>query len=511
MKVSDVVSVVATLLAAISACYLAFVAGDYAIALVVGVALPIVVAAVILVTRGSKKLIVIATFIGIALLTTTLLVRWKEQDLIEAYLDSIADANANYANTEWPPLPLTTDGRTTTSHYLSAFAVSKPTIAFVAGPAGSGKSALIKAMVGESYASTRAGTIFIQLSKIQEQVSAPRTPQMYGTQLGLGAIPTIESSNAQSSGLFGVLCQSQLQAARVSGEFNDKDFEKKWPFTLRTADSNQRRFTEGCIDRFKGESKKAQGLRIFLDDLDEIAEPSLLKLMTLVDETIRSLPPQPAHKVLIVLSGRPEVFYIASREKRSLWDESRDSSAAFALMTATIEPMKAEGDAFQDYLRHCVKFEVGDGPTLTSVVAAINAQRVRSTQLQEALTFADGCGFAARHFRALVESKTQFDTTSFARDFYFSWRARAHDKHKLPAIGDAKEYENLLKSAAAELEEGNGEAMLNPNLGVLMYSGLINVIPLDFGMREYKLRFEFPQFQAAILHPPWQKAERPAK
>jgi hypothetical protein len=509
MKIPDVVSIVATLLLAISSCYFAFVAGNYGIAFVIGIALPIVVLAVILVSRGRRMFIVIALGVGVLLVAITFFVRWKEQNVIDLYLDSISDANAGYSKTAWPPLPLKApDGQVMTSNYLSAFAGGKPAVAFVAGPAGSGKSALIKAMVGESFTSTRSGTVFIQLSKIQEQINEARTPKQYGSQLGLGAVPTIDSSTGQGLGLFGAICLSQLRAARSLSEFNDKDFQNKWPFTLRTAESNQRRFTGACVDRFKRESAKQQGLRIFVDDLDEVAEPSLLQLITLVDGTVQNLPPQ--RKVLIVLSGRPEVFYIASREKRSLWDESRDYSSKFSLMTATIEPMSANTEVFQKYLRHCVNFELKEG-MLEPVLAAINRERIRSTHLQEALSYADSCGFAARHFKGLIEAGIAFDDVTFSRDFYYSWRSRARDKHKLPSIGDEKEYENLLKTAAQELEDNGGEAMFSPNLGVLMYSGLVNVKPVDFGMREYKLQFEFPQFQTAILHPPWQKPEKPAK
>jgi hypothetical protein len=66
----------------------------------------------------------------------------------------------------------------------------------------------------------------------------------------------------------------------------------------------------------------------------------------------------------------------------------------------------------------------------------------------------------------------------------------------------------MLKEAARELARGQGEAKFHLGLRVLLYSGLVNVIPVNFGTREYKIEFQFPQFQLAILDPPWKRRKQ---
>lgn len=509
MKLGDILPIVATLLGAIVSFYFALVSGDYVIAIVVGIPLPTIGLFITWVINGSKILIVAALIVGFIAVGIAILVRWQEQNTLDFTLNTIASRNKIYSERTYPPLPIgVPNGGIIYSDYLSVFLRNKPTLAFLAAPAGAGKSVLLQQMVGSSNNKTQAGTVYLPLGKIQEKPSESRKPDAYGTQQGLGRVSTIEAADSEAAGIFTVICLSQFQLHEVSEQIT-----KQWPFWLRSPEANRRRFADACRQRLERETETSEGLRVFIDDVDEIEESSLLKLMSLVEKAITNVPSSPRRKLLFLLAGRPEVFYTTSKERRSLWAESRDPSSNFSLLTGTIERMTPNTTFYQAYLSNCVRFslEGKDEQTLGAVLAAINSQHTGSTNLHESLEYLDGCGFAAKHFLRLREEHKPFNDIIFGQDFYYDWRNRAYEKHRLPSVDQANEYENMLKEAAGELAKGGGEAKLHLGLRVLMYSGLVDIIPVNFGNRDYRVKFQFPQFMQAILRPAWEQRNQPAR
>lgn len=517
MKPADMIPIAATLLGAIVSLYLALVSGDYLIAFVVGVALPAIVFLIFwLSNRQKKTLMWAALVVGLAMFGVAILIWWREQSRLDAYFAAIASGNRTYSDDKYPPFSMSVPTGKISSNHLSAFRRSKPTLAFLAAPAGAGKTVLLRQMIGESYLETETGTVYLPLSQIQQKLTDSRQPDTYGTQRGLGGVPTIDASNSEGAGFFTVICSSLFQLKNLSDQM-----AKEWPFSLRTPDANRRRFAEACTSRLETEAQSKLGLRIFIDDVDEIEEASLLQLMTLVDRAIQTKSASTGGSLLVLLAGRPEFFYTSSRERRWLWNESRNPDAGFSLLTGTIE-RATDTDKFEEYLQSCVDFTIredefvrdNDCVICQEVLTAINTQRQSqlSKNLKEALEYLDGCSFAARHFLRLKQDDKPFNDVIFAQDFYNAWCDRAYEKHRIPALDKVKDYQDMLKVAAAEIARGGGEAKLHLGLRGLLYSGLVDVIPVNFGSREYKVKFQFPQFQAAILQPPWeQKIQSPTR
>jgi hypothetical protein len=498
MKPTDMVVVVATLLGAIGSFYFALASGDYSIAIVVGLALPAIIAAIKL-ALGER--LFTASFLaslvfGAAVISVVLLVRWQEHSALDSAFNSIASARKTFLEGRSypsPPLPIRVRERVVASDYLSVFLGNPLTLAFLAAPAGAGKSVVLDQMVASSYKDTSFGTIHLRLSELKEKLTESRQKSSWGTQYGLGKVLAIDNSASDGEGFLRAICSAQFRGVseRIAGQ---------WPFRLRTLDSNRRRYVDACKLRLERESESDDGLRIFIDDLDEIEQGSLVHLLKLVEDEITRATSQ--RKLLILLAGRPEVFFTTSKERRAIWAESNNLASGFSLVTATVEPTTAGFEFFQQYLNSCVEFELKDDPkeTRATVLAAINSQRSNSKNLQDALRYLDGCGFSATYFRAL---NTSFNDISFGKAFYSHWRIRASIKHRLPSADQVPEYEEQLKNAAMILAgEPGGIADLQPELYILLYSGLVEVIPVNFGNKSYSIRFQFPQFQSAILQPP---------
>jgi hypothetical protein len=506
MKAIDIITVVVTFLGVMGSLYLALVSGDYLIPIVFGVAAPAIVIVVNVLSRNKifTTSFMVALIAGAVIVGVAMLVRWYERRSLDAAFDKIVKEYEDYSKRpDYPPLPMRVREQVHYSNHLSAFSLNRLTLAFLAAPAGAGKTVLFEQMVGDSYRETHHGTVYLQLSKVKEKPLESRQPSAFGTQQGLGKVPTIDASNSDGTGLLTVVCSSQF---RIVSE----KIAKKWPFSLRTSDANRRRFAEVCKDRLEREITKDTGLRIFIDDLDEIEEASLLNLMMLVQREKEIRASSPHGKLLIVLSGRAEVFFTASRERRWFWAESPEPG--LSLFTGSIERMTREMDSksFKLYLEKCVNYELHEeiDSTRVSVLAKIDsqAQEKNSENLREALWYLDGCSFAARHILNLEKKK--FDEVVFGRDFYQFWRNRAYEKHRLTTAEHAGEYTQKLKAAAEILADGAGTATLYPDLYVLLYSGLVEIVPVDFGSKLYQVRFQFPQFQSAILSPPWQQQRR---
>jgi hypothetical protein len=480
---SDAIAAIAAVLGGTAALVVSLRTGDFVVLIAIGIVLPI--AAFVL----SRSVLAAATAVGALLIATSVICILRDHSIVDREIDRTLGAGRTSSSAIYPSLPVRIGDEIHYGGYLDSIRAPGTTIVYLTGPAGSGKSGIIREIAKESAANAVTATAFFALGGFRVNEERQRGPGEYGTQDGLGIVPELTGSGAE--GLIGAVCQ--LQYARDAST----ELMNHWLFSIRKEAAVHMEFYERCNDALVAQSHGAVGLTLLFDDLDEIDTSSLLRIGRLVDREVTK-DGTSERRLLIVLSGRPEFLLALEKLRNTIWMDAREHHAQ--VLSASIEPESSGTSQFLSYIQNCLQYMgVADDFATARKVKSLIVDG-RHPFVAEASRYMDGCNYIAKRSKELLADK--LEDQEFGREFYKYWRQRAVETHGLPPLDEEAEYDQKLRKAVADLTSETPPVFYERSKQILLYSGLIEIVPPDAGGLQYQLRLQFPLFSKMIEEDP---------
>lgn len=389
---------------------------------------------------------------------------WNDLEANRRVEERLASANSRDYDSTTPPIPVLIGEKVVFQDYLKRINTGeKVTVTFVVGPAGAGKSVMRRTFTTEFMRGEFSSGQPMKLRLTSYEAGKPLKDDYY-------------ANDAKFADLSKTLDEGD---PRIQ-DWIARELYAEWGADLTLPQIK------------KTLNKKAQaGLALVIDDFDEIHRNSREKLLTKLRRSIASGSIEKGH--VVVLSRADALINQPGLDK--LYELANTSGEDFVVNVAQIMPF-SEGmnpTAFREYLADANKWGAQDDPERAR--RNFEELKVREPALvAEYTSWLDGANFLF----GILENKKYEDPRLLRDHMAKLWYERAQEIHGFPTPGEDQTFREKAKLLLPEIAAG---VEFGIRYKSLLFTGLIEIVPVDVNRGIMTVKPQFPSFVAVYAHP----------